>query len=248
MHKTAYLTTSWDDGYPLDMRIAELLNKYGLPGTFYVPLANDRPVLEPQQVAELSKAFEIGGHTVHHCDLLTVNDDIAQREITDCKAALEQIVGRACTAFCFPRGHFRRKHLALVREAGYRAARTVEYMATSMPQSRNGLAVLTTTLQAGSAGISVIIRNSFKRLRPLILFRYLHHRNPDWAGTAESILRRVMEHGGVFHLWGHSWEIDALDEWDNLEAVFATLAQYKDHAVLVTNSGLLGLARNNIKH
>ena len=34
MGRVAYITTSWDDGHPLDFRVAELLAKYGLPGTF----------------------------------------------------------------------------------------------------------------------------------------------------------------------------------------------------------------------
>ena len=32
-----YLTTSWDDGDALDARLADLLARYGVPGTFYVP-------------------------------------------------------------------------------------------------------------------------------------------------------------------------------------------------------------------
>jgi peptidoglycan/xylan/chitin deacetylase (PgdA/CDA1 family) len=196
-------------------------------------------VLNGRQILQLSADFEIGGHTVHHCDLLTVRDDIARREITECKTALEQIIGRSCTAFCFPKGHFRRNHVNFVREAGYRIARTVEYMSLSMPSSLNGLAVIATTLQAGRAGVSAIVRNSFKRLRPVNLFRYLRHRKSGWVGTAEAILDRVMERGGVFHLWGHSWEIDEMGEWENLERLFAKLAQQRDRAVFVTNSGLL---------
>ncbi len=33
-----YFTTSWDDGSIYDMRLAELLLKYGLKATFYIPL------------------------------------------------------------------------------------------------------------------------------------------------------------------------------------------------------------------
>jgi hypothetical protein len=33
-----YITTSWDDGHPSDLRVAELLIKHGLRGTFYVPM------------------------------------------------------------------------------------------------------------------------------------------------------------------------------------------------------------------
>ena len=63
------LTTSWDDGYPLDLRVAELLVKYGLQGTFYIPSETGHPILRDEQVSELAKAFEVGAHTLHHVDL-----------------------------------------------------------------------------------------------------------------------------------------------------------------------------------
>ena len=37
MNPHAFMTTSWDDGHPLDYRIAEMLQEYGLRGTFYIP-------------------------------------------------------------------------------------------------------------------------------------------------------------------------------------------------------------------
>jgi hypothetical protein len=38
----AYITTSWDDGHPSDLRLADLLHKHSLRGTFYVPPENIR--------------------------------------------------------------------------------------------------------------------------------------------------------------------------------------------------------------
>ena len=35
------VTTSWDDGSRLDLKLAELLEKYGISGTFYVPKTED---------------------------------------------------------------------------------------------------------------------------------------------------------------------------------------------------------------
>jgi SAM-dependent methyltransferase len=37
MKSPTYITTSWDDGHPTDLRVAALLAKYGIAGTFYVP-------------------------------------------------------------------------------------------------------------------------------------------------------------------------------------------------------------------
>ena len=38
MPLTRIVTTSWDDGDPSDLRVAELLAARKLPGTFYIPV------------------------------------------------------------------------------------------------------------------------------------------------------------------------------------------------------------------
>ena len=239
----AYITTGWDDGHPFDLRLADLLHKYGLPATFYIPLDNKLPVMTRSQVRELSAAFELGGHTAHHCDLLTASDNVTRSEITDCKSALEQISGRPCTAFCFPKGHFRRNHIRQVREAGYRTARTVELMSLETPRLQDGVAIVPTTVQARPAGFSTVARNSLKRLRPMNLFRHVRHRKSDWVATAEAVVGHVLKCGGVFHFWGHSWEIHEMDQWQNVERVFAVLAQCKGRAIFTDNSGLVDATR-----
>ena len=238
-----YITTSWDDGHPLDLRLAELLHKYDLPGTFYIPLDNTLPVLTPSQICELSAEFEVGAHTVHHCDLLTMPDYVSRREITDCKSKLEQICGRPCTAFCFPKGHFRQSHVRRVREAGYRTARTVELMSLEMPRIHDGLAIMATTLQARPAGFATFARNSLKRLRPMNLIRHVRYRHADWVASVESVLEHVRTCGGVFHFWGHSWEVHEMDQWQNVERVFAALAQFKGRAKFTDNTNLSEVAR-----
>lgn len=238
MKPSAYITTSWDDGHPLDLRLAELLHKYALPATFYIPLDNKLPVLTPSQIRELSAEFEIGAHTVHHCDLLTIPENTARREITDCRAKLQQICGRPCTAFCFPKGRYRRCHVRNVREAGYRMARTVELMSLDMPRMQDGVAMMPTTLQAAPAGFTKSARNSLKRLRPANLLRHVLFTKSDWVATAEAVLERILTHGGVFHFWGHSWEIEEMGQWQNVERVFALLAQCEGRARFTDNTGL----------
>jgi peptidoglycan-N-acetylglucosamine deacetylase len=238
----AYITTSWDDGHPLDLRLAELLHKYALPATFYIPLDNQLPVMTPAQVRELSSAFEVGGHTVNHCDLLTMPDKVTRREIIDCKSELEGICGRPCIAFCFPKGRFRRSHVKLVRDAGYRTARTVELMSTEKPHMQDGIAMVPTTLQVGPAGFWRVARNSTKRMRPMNFLRQIRYGKSSWVATAEVMVENVLSSGGVFHIWGHSWEIEQMGEWQNLERVFSLLAQGGSHAVFTNNTGLLKVA------
>src|SRR6266513_1521638 len=75
-NQTSIVTTSWDDGDPLDLRLAEMLSLRGLPATFYVPLSyRDRPRLSDSDMRELAdQNFEIGAHGVRHLDLRMLED------------------------------------------------------------------------------------------------------------------------------------------------------------------------------
>lgn len=237
-----FITTSWDDGHPLDLRVAELLDKYGLPATFYLPLVSKNPLLAHSQIREICKRYEIGAHTVTHCDLSRADDRVARDEIAGCKEQLEQIIGAPCTAFCFPYGRFRRKHIKYVLEAGYQTARTTELMSTGVPRVLDGVAILATTAQAVPSAFGVYERNALKRLRFANLLRCLRYGTSDWVKITETLLTRMLKNGGVFHLWGHSWEVSERVQWANLERAFALLAQFKQSAVFLPNGDLASLA------
>jgi glycosyltransferase involved in cell wall biosynthesis/peptidoglycan/xylan/chitin deacetylase (PgdA/CDA1 family) len=235
----SFLTTSWDDGHPLDFRIAELLAKYGLPGTFYVPHTAQRAVMCPQQVQELSSAFEIGAHTLDHVAIHGFADAEASRQLSGSREWIEDITGKKCVVFCFPKGKFKSSQLRLVREAGFRAARTVELLSTAAPRSVGGLRLIPTTIQAFPHLRSAYLKNAAKRLpsshlMPLSAAMF----QTDWVALANRLLLQTLECGGVFHLWGHSWEIEEQNQWAQLEQVLQTISRYRDRLSGVTNSEL----------
>jgi hypothetical protein len=41
----------------------------------------------------------------------------------------------------------------------------------------------------------------------------------DWEGRAKTLFDLAAEKGGVFHLWGHSWQIEENNDWDKLDRV-----------------------------
>jgi hypothetical protein len=45
----------------------------------------------------------------------------------------------------------------------------------------------------------------------------------------------TLSHGGVFHLWGHSWEIEQEHQWERLEALLAIMASHRQKFTSVTN-------------
>src|SRR2546430_1752338 len=110
-----YVTTSWDDGHKLDMRLATLLKKHGIKGTFDIT----------QDVFELPTTF----HTyAHYSDL----------------------------------------HKIL----------------------------------------------SFSNFSLINFKKYW-----DWEKLAMALFDRTCQTSGIFHLWGHSWEIEKNNGWQKLENI-----------------------------
>lgn len=239
--KRAYFTTSWDDGHPLDLKLADLLAEYALPGTFYVPVHSHHPRISDSEMRRLSSSFEIGAHTITHCDLFRTTDQQARSEIVDCRLALQDVTGTSCESFCFPKGHFRRKHLPHVAEAGYSVARTVELMSMSAPRETDGVALVPTTVLASVSGLLQIAKNSLKRMRISNLITYVSMGERDWTRVSAAAMAHVITNGGVFHLWGHSWEIEAQNQWAQLESVLAGMAAYRERAEFVSNGALAPL-------
>jgi len=121
-------TTSWDDGYEADLRVAQLLSKYGCAGTFYVcPVQqHGRPMLTEDDIRTLSRTMEIGGHSLTHRKLSKLSKEDAIREIRGSKEWVEGVTGKACDMFCYPKGDYSDETAEIVREAGFAGARTVD--------------------------------------------------------------------------------------------------------------------------
>lgn len=233
------VTTSWDDGHPLDLRVADVLAKYGVQGTFYVPMRNVRPTLNAQQIRNLSSHFEIGAHTVNHTVLTQCSRDQARQEICESKRQIEDITGKPCTVFCFPKGRYHRFHMELVASAGFAAVRTVELFSLSMPYRLNGISVIPTTLQACRQSRFAHLKNAIKRMRGRALVNAMQFsRGKDWEKSAHELIGHWRNAGGVFHLWGHSWEVEEQNQWAQLEGVLSILFECKNVTNFHTNSEL----------
>ena len=237
------LTTSWDDGHPLDFRIADLLSKYGLTGTFYIPRHCQTPTMSEDQVRELSRYFEIGAHTMHHVFLDSCGEETARQEICDSKAWVEEMSGKPCSMFCPPGGKFNQRRLMQIRAAGFSAVRTVEMISVAKPTLRDGLLVMPTSLQAHPHTPAVYLRNVLKRRGRNLWLYIANGREPNWANLAERLLRTALARDGVFHLWGHSWEIEESKQWERLEDVLKMMSELRKEAACVTNSQVVSALR-----
>lgn len=236
MPPIAQITTSWDDGHPLDLRVAALLAANGLRGTFYVPRSAETATMSPAQVRALADGFEIGGHTLRHLTLTGLVAAEARREIEACKGWVEDVTGRPCPMFCPPRGRFNAGHLRMVREAGFLGLRTVELLSMDPPRRRGGLLLMPTTVQARPHPLSGYARNFARRAAVGNLWQFVvQGGSTDWVRLADALARRIVDRGGVFHLWGHSWELQEADQWRRLETVLQLLGPLGRSAEALTN-------------
>ena len=85
-------------------------------------------VLTGDEVRALANrpGHSIGAHTVNHLALTTQPVDTKRREILESKATLERVLERPVHLFSYPYGDFDADMLAIVSDAGFRAAVTVQ--------------------------------------------------------------------------------------------------------------------------
>lgn len=230
------MTTSWDDGHPCDMRVADLLEKHRIAGTFYVPRRAETETMTAASLRRLSCRFEIGAHTLDHVLLTKIPVETAWQEVSGSKSWIEDQTGTACRMFCPPRGRFDRRHVAMARQAGFIGLRSIELASLDLPSPNDGLVIMPTTLQAFPHSAGAYLRNTCKRGSARNLLGYLlHGRASDWAGTARKFLERFAARGGVFHLWGHSWEIEQANQWQRLDEVLGMMSTYAARARCLAN-------------
>jgi peptidoglycan/xylan/chitin deacetylase (PgdA/CDA1 family) len=230
------VTTSWDDGHRLDHRLAALLDRYAIPATFYIAPRNVEwaaaDLLPPAGVRELAQRFEIGGHTLTHHRLPTLSDAAARADIQAGKHELEDVIGEPLTSFCYPCGDYTPAHVRMSEELGFTLARTVR-RSTLDPGSP---LEMDTTVNAYAHRVDGPLALRMARGRPWTAAKLFR----SWDELAIRWFEICRRDGGVFHLWGHSWEVDARGDWQRLERVLEHISG-RDDVTYVPNRDLVAL-------
>ena len=129
---------TFDDGYCNNLHHAlPVLQDCGFTATCYVisqllgktnvwDLSNgvkQADLMSPEQIRAWSQAgMEIGAHTQNHCQLTSLPDEDALREISASKEELADLIGREVEHFCYPYGIYEARHTAMAKTAGYQSA------------------------------------------------------------------------------------------------------------------------------
>jgi len=227
------VTTSWDDGHELDAKLGLELANHGFTGTFYIaPQCAGISTLKritPAALRDLAGQFEIGSHTYTHPRLTRLTRAESAQEIEFGKVALEDILGRAVTSFCYPYGAYRGEHVALVRAAGFSVARTVRRFCTGVSNDPLQLATTSHAVRHRADLWRVVSRS---HTSSEALAGWAH-----WDVLARQLFDEAMAAGGIYHLWGHSWEIEANGDWPRLRSLLRYIAD-QDGVRFATNAEL----------
>lgn len=217
------ITTSWDDGNKFDFQVSELLEKYSLKGTFYIPIQYVHRNLDDKDILKLSKKFEIGSHGLTHTRLPGLSTGEKMKELVDSKKILQKIVHKKIKCFAYPYGVYDINSIKCIRKAGYTFARTSKEF--QLRKQKNMLA----------SYVSLELSNKISRVLSTRGV-WCIITGGSWIRIAKQIFNKT-PNSGVFHIFGHSWEIAKNNEWNKIEQLFEYITSRRDF-VSLNNSEL----------
>ena len=223
------VTFSYDDGVTQDIRMIELLNKYGLKATFNLnsELLGKRGMLTyqgvrashykvaPEDVKEIYAGHEVAVHTLTHPRLPELDDEEVIRQVETDRQNLSALVGYEVIGMAYPCGGVNNddRVAALIREnTGVKYARTI----TSVDSF---------DLQDNLYRFNPNVHDVFEGDRLMELGRRFVESKPDKPQ--------------ILYVWGHAYEMDFKeDNWAKLEEFFKLVA-LRDDVFYGTNREVL---------
>lgn len=208
-----FSTLSFDDGVTQDIRLIELLKKYGLTATFNLNSAlcgarnrlvwRDTEIehvrVRGEDVARVYKGFEVAAHTLHHPQLPDCSEETIVEEAESDRRALSELVGYEVIGMAYPCGppnSDRRVRDTVERFTGIRYARTI--------RATHDLSFYDD---------------------PLLWNPSAHIFDEDVFDLIEAFDR---SQSGLLYLWGHAYEFDTRGGWAHAERVLERLSRVRD--------------------
>lgn len=226
--KKKAITFSYDDGVTQDIRLIELLNKYGLKCTFNLnsELLSNKGMLiregqrishykvHPQDVKDIYDGHEVAVHTLTHPNLTQRDDAEVIRQVETDRLNLSRLVGYEVVGMAYPCGGVNnddRVAELIKKNTGVRYSRTI-----------------TTT---GSFDL----QENLYRFNPTAF----HLDFDELMRLGTSFIELKPETPKIFYIWGHSYEMDyGADYWVKLEEFFKLISN-KDDIFYGTNKEVL---------
>ena len=197
------LTLSYDDGVEQDIRLMDILDKHGIRCTFNLnsgcwaregnvyPKGQVHRRLTASQAAKIyaNPNHEVAAHCLTHASLTELSPAEIAHEVLADRENLEAMFGGIIRGLAYPFGTYSDTVMEALKATGAAYARTVV--------STNNFAVPTDWL----------------RLHPTC-----HHAAPNLDALCDRFLQDGAAFGSMlFYLWGHSYEFEAMDNWQVIE-------------------------------
>jgi peptidoglycan/xylan/chitin deacetylase (PgdA/CDA1 family) len=223
--RKTYVITSWDDTTKLDLKLADLLEKYNIKGTFFVTTGWVGSKIGVDDLRHLSEAHEIGAHTISHPHLRKLSLADAEKEISKSGQFLSEKLDVPLykMPFAYPYGEYSDEHVGLVKSAGYCCARTTKPFHIEQPYNLYEMGVSVWVYPHAFSDLIGIFRVA--RMLPGVLTNPAHVKK--WGYLARHLFDMTMKKGGVFHLFGHAQQIDENNDWCNLDEVLNYIGLHK---------------------
>ena len=232
--KNKFLTFSYDDGVVQDRRLIALLDKYGLKATFNISsgwLGKTHHFLwkgeefthqkvNREEVAELYRNHEVAAHTLTHPKLPLLSDEEILFQVEQDRKDLSGLVGYEVVGMAYPgatNNHDERTEGIIRAHTRIRYCRTVDDCH------------------------SFAIPDNLYEIRPTV-----HHLAPDVLQLCEQFVQMKAEKPQLLYIWGHSYELDLEDKWEQVEELFKLLSGHDD-IVYGTNSAVFEELGNLVK-
>jgi len=217
--KLKAITFSYDDAVTQDIRMIELMDKYGLKGTFnlnseYLGLQSEggmvfdnfvyRHKVKPEDVKEVYKNHEVAVHTLTHPRLPEIEDEAEIiRQVEQDRLNLEKYSGGEVIGMAYPCGGVNnddRVAEIIRKNTGVKYSRTI------------------------TSTYSFDLQDNLLRFNPTV-----HHIETEKVfELAEKFLALETDKPQLFYIWGHTYEFDGLDNWDEVEKLLKMLGGHDD--------------------
>lgn len=217
--KLKAITFSYDDAVTQDIRMIVLMDKYGLKGTFnlnseYLGLQSEggmvfdnfvyRHKVKPEDVKEVYKNHEVAVHTLTHPRLPEIEDEAEIiRQVEQDRLNLEKYSGGEVIGMAYPCGGVNnddRVAEIIRKNTGVKYSRTI------------------------TSTYSFDLQDNLLRFNPTV-----HHIETEKVfELAEKFLALETDKPQLFYIWGHTYEFDGLDNWDEVEKLLKMLSGHDD--------------------
>ena len=218
------LTLSYDDGVAQDIRLAEIMGRTGLKGTFNLNsgLGSDHAWeykgaevrrLAPEEMPAAYRGQEVAVHSRTHPRLETLQERELYAQLHEDRKTLEERFGCRVTGMALPYGSWNDAVYQAIRKMGFAYNRTT------------------------------VSTHGFQVPEDFLLWpATCHHRDPELFCLADAFLDTT-EELALFYLWGHSYEFDGDQSWDVIEA-FAKRVSGREEIWYATNGEICAYLEN----